>query len=91
MVQLVELIRVGLEDNEYVTLLSWVLNVYAGPELMGHPTLNLNIAKLGPLLEDEVLQGLISEYINVSAIACMLYYIFPYLFPLAMVLVLVIL
>ncbi|KAK8375438.1 hypothetical protein O3P69_008347 [Scylla paramamosain] len=61
---LVELIDAKLEDNEYVTLLSWVLNVYAGPELMGHPTLNINIAKLGPLLEDKVLNNLISEYLK---------------------------
>lgn len=64
--QLEKLIKKKLEDNEYVTLLSWVLNVYAGTELMGHPTLNINVAKLGPLLENKVLENLISEYLTVS-------------------------
>ncbi|XP_050707871.1 exocyst complex component 3-like [Eriocheir sinensis] len=61
---LVDLVSTGLEDNEYVTLLSWVLNVYSGPELMGHATLNINMAKLGPLLDNKVLEDLISEYLT---------------------------
>lgn len=82
--QLVELIAGKLEDNEYVTLLSWVLNVYAGPELMGHPSLNINVAKLGPLLENKVLEDLISEYLLVSyTISLLLFFLsFPLPFPL---------
>ncbi|XP_064082051.1 exocyst complex component 3-like isoform X5 [Macrobrachium nipponense] len=61
---LIELVDGGLEDNEYVSLLSWVLNVYGGKELMGHPTLNINVAKLGPLLDNKVLDDLISKYLQ---------------------------
>ncbi|XP_042891803.1 exocyst complex component 3-like [Penaeus japonicus] len=61
---LVEIVERGLEDNEYVTLLSWVLNVYGGKELMSHPQLNINVAKLGPLLENKVLEDLISKYLQ---------------------------
>ncbi|XP_063597351.1 exocyst complex component 3-like [Penaeus indicus] len=61
---LVEIVERGLEDNEYVTLLSWVLNVYGGKELMSHPQLNINVVKLGPLLENKVLEDLISKYLQ---------------------------
>ncbi|KAF2365226.1 Exocyst complex component EXOC3/Sec6 [Trinorchestia longiramus] len=61
---LLETVESGLEDNEFVTLLSWVLNTYLGPELMGHPSLGLNVAALPPLLEQKVLEGLIKKYLN---------------------------
>ncbi|XP_045583111.1 exocyst complex component 3 isoform X1 [Procambarus clarkii] len=61
---LVETIEGGLEDNEYVTLLSWVLNVYGGKELMGHPSLNINVGKLGPLLDNKILEDLVSKYLK---------------------------
>lgn len=50
-----------------MTLLSWVLNVYGGKELMSHPQLNINVAKLGPLLENKVLEDLISKYLQVGS------------------------
>lgn len=61
---LVELVEAGLEDNEFVTLLSWVLNTYSGKELMGHPSLGINVAKLEPLLENKVLDDLMSKYLS---------------------------
>lgn len=61
---LIELVDGGLEDNEYVSLLSWVLNVYGGKELMGHPSLNINVAKLGPLMDNKVLDDLITKYLQ---------------------------
>lgn len=60
-----EIIEGGLEDNEYVTLLSWTLNVYTGKEFMGDPALGLNIASLGPLLDNKILDQLIAKYLNV--------------------------
>ncbi|KAK3868957.1 hypothetical protein Pcinc_025706 [Petrolisthes cinctipes] len=61
---LVETIEGGLEDNEYVTLLSWTLNVYAGKEFMGDPALGLNTASLGPLLDNKILDELIAKYLK---------------------------
>ncbi|VDI06522.1 exocyst complex component 3 [Mytilus galloprovincialis] len=52
-----EMIREGLEGNEFVTLLSWVNNYYS-PDLMGHPDLNIDISELGPLLENNVIDEL---------------------------------
>lgn len=60
-----EIIDGGLEDNEYVTLLSWTLNVYTGKEFMGDPALGLNIASLGPLLDNKILDQLIAKYLTV--------------------------
>uniref|UniRef100_A0A2P2I4L7 Exocyst complex component 3-like n=1 Tax=Hirondellea gigas TaxID=1518452 RepID=A0A2P2I4L7_9CRUS len=61
---LLETVESGLEDNEFVTLLSWVLNTYLGPQLMGHPSLGLNVNALPPLLEQDVLDGLIKKYLS---------------------------
>ena len=68
--QLLETVESGLEDNEFVTLLSWVLNTYLGPELMGHPSLGLNVHALPPLLKQEVMDRLINKYITVSLMVC---------------------
>ncbi|KAA0202992.1 hypothetical protein HAZT_HAZT003038 [Hyalella azteca] len=61
---LLEMVESGLEDNEFVTLLSWVLNTYHGPELMGHPSLGLNVSAFPPLLEKKVLEGLVKKYLT---------------------------
>ncbi|XP_063362042.1 exocyst complex component 3 [Cydia amplana] len=54
----------GLEGNEYVTLLSWVLNTYPGTELMGSPELNIDVSTLPPLLSEESLQDVCDEYLQ---------------------------
>ena len=59
-----DIIDNGLEGNEYVTLLAWVLNTYSGKELMGHPSLDCDINKFEPLLSAEVLQKLQQTYIS---------------------------
>lgn len=59
-----ELIQNGLEGNEYVSMLAWVLNTYYGQELMGHPELNIDRAKLGPLLSANVLEQLQMQYLK---------------------------
>jgi len=69
-----------LEDNEFVTLLSWVLNTYLGPELMGHPTLRLNVKALPPLLEQSVLEGLIKKYLDVSMAFIFTYFFYLFYF-----------
>lgn len=59
-----ELIQNGLEGNEYVSILAWVLNTYAGPELMGHPELNIDKMRLQPLLSSNVLSQLQQQYLQ---------------------------
>lgn len=52
-----------LEGNEYVTVLNW-LNTYESAEMLGHPDLNIDIRRLGPLLENEVVENLVAQYLN---------------------------
>ncbi|XP_052739419.1 exocyst complex component 3 isoform X2 [Bicyclus anynana] len=59
-----DIVQNGLEGNEYVTLLSWILNTYPGPELMGSPKVNVDVSTLPPLLSDEMMQKLQDEYLQ---------------------------
>lgn len=63
--QLEEIIQGGLEGNEYVSLLSWVMNIYPGPELMSHPDLQVDLANLEPLINERSLKELENEYLKV--------------------------
>ncbi|XP_011178848.1 exocyst complex component 3 [Zeugodacus cucurbitae] len=55
----------GLEGNEYVSMLSWVMNTYPGVELMSHPDLRVDIQQVvGPLLRPEHLKSLEDEYLR---------------------------
>lgn len=58
-----ELIGQKLEGNEFVTLLQW-LNSYDSPELMKHPTLNIDTKDLGPLLDNNMVEELQSQYLK---------------------------
>lgn len=59
-----EIIQNGLEGNEYVSMLSWIVNTYAGPELMQHPELNIGIASVGPLLDSNLINELQHQYLS---------------------------
>uniref|UniRef100_A0A1B6L8Z3 Exocyst complex component 3 n=1 Tax=Graphocephala atropunctata TaxID=36148 RepID=A0A1B6L8Z3_9HEMI len=59
-----EIIQNGLEGNEYVSVLSWIVNTYTGPELMQHPELNIGIASVGPLLGSSVINKLQYQYLS---------------------------
>ncbi|XP_014257420.1 exocyst complex component 3 [Cimex lectularius] len=59
-----EIINNGLEGNEYVSLLSWVVNTYLGPELMQHPDLNISTDWLDPLLSKATIDDLKSRYLK---------------------------
>lgn len=61
---LLDVIQNGLEGNEYVSLLSWILNTYPGPELMQHPDLMVDLTQLEPLLSEDVLETLQDEYLQ---------------------------
>lgn len=63
--QLEEIIQGGLEGNEYVSLLSWVMNIYPGPELMSHPDLQVDLSSLEPLINERSLKELENEYLKV--------------------------
>ncbi|XP_066603462.1 exocyst complex component 3 [Prorops nasuta] len=59
-----DIIANGLEGNEYVSLLSWIMNTYTGPELMQHSELNININDVGPLLNSEIINDLQEKYLK---------------------------
>ncbi|XP_063975126.1 exocyst complex component 3 [Diachasmimorpha longicaudata] len=59
-----DLIAGGLEGNEYVSLLAWIMNTYTGPELMQHPELNIDTTDIGPLLSPEILNDLQEKYLR---------------------------
>jgi hypothetical protein len=51
-------IAAGLVGNEFVTLLSWVLQTYPGPELLRHQDVNIDPTSLGPILSDSTIEKL---------------------------------
>ncbi|CAH0406996.1 unnamed protein product [Chilo suppressalis] len=59
-----DVVQTGIEGNEYVTLLSWILNTYPGDELMGSLQLGIDVSKLPPLLSEEMMQKLQEEYLQ---------------------------
>ncbi|XP_012263532.1 exocyst complex component 3 [Athalia rosae] len=59
-----DIIANGLEGNEYVSLLSWIMNTYTGVELMQHPELNIDTSDIGPLLSNEMLSELQDQYLR---------------------------
>jgi exocyst complex component 3 len=65
MLQLQEVIQNGLEGNEYVSILSWIMNTYSGAELMQHPELNIDTSSIGPLLNSVEIEKLQQQYLKV--------------------------
>lgn len=61
-----EIVQAGLEGNEHVSLLSWVMNTYTSTELMSHVDLNVDLSTVSPLLRPELLRQLENEYLMVS-------------------------
>nr|CAG4639889.1 EOG090X03GO [Daphnia pulex]SVE84774.1 EOG090X03GO [Daphnia pulex] len=59
-----EVIAAGLVGNEFVTLLSWVLQTYPGPELLRHQDVNIDPTSLGPILSDSTIEKLFQEYLS---------------------------
>lgn len=59
-----DIIAGGLEGNEYVSLLAWIMNTYTGPELMRHPELNIDTSDIGPLLSPEMINDLQEKYLR---------------------------
>nr|SVE73459.1 EOG090X03GO [Daphnia atkinsoni] len=63
-----EVIAAGLVGNEFVTLLSWVLQTYPGSELLRHPDVNIEPSSLGPILSDDTIEKLFQAYISNMAL-----------------------
>ncbi|XP_015605844.1 exocyst complex component 3 [Cephus cinctus] len=59
-----DIIANGLEGNEYVSLLAWIMNTYSGPELMRHPELNIDTSDIGPLLSNAIVNDLQEKYLR---------------------------
>ncbi|EDW57162.1 exocyst complex component 3 [Drosophila virilis] len=59
------IVKSGLQGNEYVSMLAWVMHTYPGADLMSHADLNVDVLKLSrPLLHPEHLKSLEDEYLQ---------------------------
>ncbi|EDW02368.1 exocyst complex component 3 [Drosophila grimshawi] len=59
------IVKSGLQGNEYVSMLAWVMHTYPGADLMSHADLNVDVLKLPhPLLHPEHLKSLEDEYLQ---------------------------
>ncbi|CAG9855139.1 unnamed protein product [Phyllotreta striolata] len=63
-IHLQEIIQNGLEGNEYVTMLSWVLRTYKSKDMLGHPDLAASTENLRELLPKTVLDELEGKYMK---------------------------
>lgn len=62
-----QLIQRGIEGNEYVSLLSWIINTYPGKELMLHPDLKIDLStieNIQPIMKTETLKSLEGAYLK---------------------------
>ncbi len=62
--QLLEIIQSGLEGQEYVTVLSWIIQTYPGKEFMGDPGLGIPKSKVSALLDQGTIDRLQREYLD---------------------------
>ncbi|XP_046407255.1 exocyst complex component 3 [Ischnura elegans] len=59
-----EIIQSGLQGNEIVSLLSWIMNTYPGMELMQNPELDIDKSSIKPLLEPSIVDELQQTYLK---------------------------
>ena len=62
--RLSEIIASGLQDQEYVTVLTWIIQTYPGEELMQSWNLQVSPALIKPLLEAEDIEKLQQAYLD---------------------------
>jgi exocyst complex component 3 len=55
----------GLEGQEYVTVLSWIIQTYPGKDLMGDTTLAIKADLVRPLLDPDTILNLQKEYLSI--------------------------
>ena len=65
-----DIISSGLEGQEYVTVLSWIIQTYPGKELMSDPQLAIPKSKVKPLLDQKTIDRLQEQYLEVSQDRC---------------------
>ena len=58
-----EIIAVGLMDQEYVSMLSWIIQTYPGRELMGNEKLQIPKENIKPLLDAKTVENLEGQYV----------------------------
>ena len=58
-----EIIAVGLMDQEYVSMLSWIIQTYPGKELMGNEKLQIPKESIQPLLDAKTVENLEEQYL----------------------------
>ena len=58
------LVQSGLEGNEIVCLLQWILQVYHGEELLGSEDLDINRDLLPSILSEDEIDGLLQSYLS---------------------------
>jgi exocyst complex component 3 len=56
-----------LEGQEYVSLLSWIIQTYPGQELMRSSSLGIPQEKIKPLLDNKVIEELQTKYLKVGS------------------------
>ena len=61
--RLKEIISLGLQDQEYVTVLNWIIQTYPGSELMKSWTLKINPNLIKPLLDQKTIETLQEDYL----------------------------
>ena len=59
-----EIITLGLQDQEFVTMLGWIIQTYPGPELMAHERLQIPPEKVPSLLTADTIDHLESQYLK---------------------------
>ena len=59
-----EIIGLGLQDQEYVTVLNWIIQTYPGEELMRSWHLNINTSLIKPLLDQDTIEQLQKDYVG---------------------------
>ena len=62
--RLKEIISHGLQDQEYVTVLNWIIQTYPGPELMKSTDLQINPKLVKPLLDQATIDKLQEDYLT---------------------------
>jgi len=59
-----EIISLGLQDQEYVTVLQWIIQTYPGEELMSSWNLKIDPKLIKPLLDEKTIEKLQQDYLD---------------------------
>ena len=62
--RLLGLTQAGLEGNEIVSLLQWILHVYHGEDLLGSDQLEIQRDLLPSILSEDEMDGLVQSYLS---------------------------